>query len=332
MTAASSTFPGILLAASAGGVHAAVAQLSPEQLPAGAVLVRVEYTTLNYKDALAICRGAPVVRAFPMVPGVDLAGVVESSTDPRFAPGDHVLANGWGLGESHWGGFARYARVPGDFLLKVPANLNTRQTMAIGTAGYTAMLCLMALERSGLTPARGEVLVTGASGGVGSVAIALLAGQGYTVTASTGRLAESEYLQALGAAQVIDRAELSRPGKPLQKERWAAAVDSVGGTTLANVCASLKYRGLVAACGLAQGLEFPATVAPFILRGVSLLGIDSARAPFAERTVAWERLSHELDTAKLELASRQIGLDEVIPAAADLLAGKVRGRLVVRLR
>ena len=331
MTAAASTFPGILLTAREGGVHAALAQLSREQLPVGAVLVRVEYTTLNYKDALAICRGAPVVRAFPMVPGVDLAGVVESSSDPRFAPGDHVLANGWGLGENHWGGLARYARLPGDFLLKIPVGLSARQTMAIGTAGYTAMLCLMALERSGLMPAHGEVLVTGASGGVGSVAVALLAGRGFSVTASTGRPAESDYLRALGAAQVIDRAELSSPGKPLQKERWAGAVDSVGGTTLANVCASLKYRGLVAACGLAQAMDFPATVAPFILRGVTLLGIDSVRAPVAERTVAWDRLSHELDAAKLELATREIRLDEVIPAAAELLAGKIRGRLVIRL-
>jgi acrylyl-CoA reductase (NADPH) len=331
MKADSITFPGILIAAREGGVQAALCALSGEQLPPGAVLVRVEYSTLNYKDALAICRGAPVVRTFPMVPGVDLAGVVESSSDPRFTPGDAVLANGWGLGETQWGGLARYARLPGDFLLKIPAGLDARRAMAIGTAGYTAMLCLMALERAGLRPERGEVLVTGASGGVGSVAIALLAGQGYAVTASTGRLAETEYLKTLGAAQVIDRAELSAPGKPLQKERWAGAIDSVGGTTLANVCASLKYRGLVAACGLAQGMEFPATVAPFILRGVSLLGIDSVRAPLAERTVAWDRLSRELDAAKLELTAREIGLEQAIAAAADLLAGKVRGRLVVRL-
>ena len=331
MNAVPSPFPGILVSAHEGGVQATLSALSLEQLPAGTVLVRVEYSTLNYKDALAICRGAPVVRSFPMVPGVDLAGVVESSSDPRFAPGDAVLANGWGLGESQWGGLARYARVPGDFLLKIPAGLNARRAMAIGTAGYTAMLCLMALERAGLTPDRGEVLVTGASGGVGGVAIALLAGRGYAVTASTGRLAERGYFRTLGAARVIDRAELSAPGKPLQKERWAGAIDSVGGTTLANVCASTKYRGLVAACGLAQGLEFPATVAPFILRGVSLLGIDSVRAPLAERTVAWDRLSRELDGAKLELTAREIGLDQAIAAAADLLAGKVRGRLVVRL-
>ncbi len=295
------------------------------------MLVRVEYSTLNYKDALAICRGAPVVRAFPMVPGVDLAGVVEASTDPRFAPGDAVLANGWGLGESAWGGLARYARVSGEVLQKIPAGLDPRRAMAIGTAGYTAMLAVMALERAGLTPAAGEVLVTGASGGVGSFAIALLAGGGYAVTASTGRLAETAYLKSLGAREVIDRGALSNLGKPLQKERWAGAIDSVGGATLANVCASLKYRGLVAACGLAQGMDFPATVAPFILRGVTLLGIDSVRAPHAERAQAWERLSQELDPAKLELAVNEITLAEAVPAAAELLAGRIRGRLVVRL-
>jgi acrylyl-CoA reductase (NADPH) len=320
-----------LISAGAAGSSAAVSELTLEQLPPGAVLVRVEYSTLNYKDALAICRGAPVVRAFPMVPGVDLAGVVEASTDPRFAPGDAVLANGWGLGESAWGGLARYARVSGEVLQKIPAGLDPRRAMAIGTAGYTAMLAVMALERAGLTPAAGEVLVTGASGGVGSFAIALLAGGGYAVTASTGRLAETAYLKSLGAREVIDRGALSNLGKPLQKERWAGAIDSVGGATLANVCASLKYRGLVAACGLAQGMDFPATVAPFILRGVTLLGIDSVRAPHAERAQAWERLSQELDPAKLELAVNEITLAEAVPAAAELLAGRIRGRLVVRL-
>jgi len=324
-------FPGILITAAPAGSAASVTELTVEQLPPGAVLVRIEYSTLNYKDALAICRGAPVVRSFPMVPGVDLAGVVEASSDDRFQPGDAVLANGWGLGESQWGGLARYARLPGDFLLPMPGGLDARRVMAIGTAGYTAMLSLMALERAGLTPARGEVLVTGASGGVGSFAISLLAARGYAVTASTGRLHESAYLRSLGAQHVIDRAELSTLGKPLQKERWAGAVDSLGGATLANVCAAMKYRGLVAACGLAQGMEFPATVAPFILRGVALLGIDSVRAPREERLAAWERLSRELDPAKLELTVREISLPEAIPAAAELLAGKVRGRLIVRL-
>lgn len=305
--------------------------LSQSDLPAGNVLVRVEYSTLNYKDALAIVHGAPVVRSFPMVPGIDLAGVVVSSDDPRFQPGDAVLVNGWGLGESRWGGLARYARVDADHLLKIPAGLDARLTMAIGTAGYTAMLCLMALERGGLTPQSGEVLVTGASGGVGSIAIALLAANGYRVTASTGRVSEKHYLESLGAAHVIDRATLSTLGKPLQKERWAAAIDSVGGATLANVCASMNYRGLVAACGLAQGMDFPATVAPFILRGVTLFGIESVRAPMPERTIAWSRLATELDKDKLASATHEIALADAIPAAADLLAGKIRGRLVVRL-
>jgi len=331
------SFSGILITAEpAANPAARVTSLTLDQLPPGEVLIRVAYSTLNYKDALAICHGAPVVRSFPMVPGVDLAGVVETSTDPRFQPGDAVLANGWGLGENHWGGLAQYARVPAEFLLKIPSAFTARQAMAIGTAGYTAMLCLLALERAGLTAARApapgtEVLVTGAAGGVGSIAIALLAAKGYIVTASTGRIAEKAYLESLGAKHLIDRATLSSPGKPLQKERWAAAIDSVGGATLANVCASLKYRGLVAACGLAQSMDFPASVAPFILRGVSLLGIDSVRAPRAEREAAWARLATDLDPAILEQTTREISLDSAIAAAADLLAGKIRGRLVVKL-
>jgi len=324
------SFSGILINAAGGGAR--LTQLAFDQLPPGDVLIRISYSTLNYKDALAITQGAPVVRSFPMVPGVDLAGLVETSSDPRFQPGDAVLANGWGLGENHWGGLAQYARLPGNYLVKIPPQLDPRRAMAIGTAGYTAMLCLMALERAGLSPTAGEVLVTGAAGGVGSIAISLLAAKGYTVTASTGRLAETPYLESLGAKSVVDRTMLSKPGgKPLQKERWAGAIDSVGGATLANVCASMRYRGLVATCGLAQGMDFPATVAPFILRGVSLLGIDSVRAPQAEREIAWARLAAELDPAKLEQTVREISLSEVIGSAADLLAGKVRGRLVVRV-
>jgi len=325
------TFPGLLITSAGQGVHAALGELNASDLPAGDVTIRVAYSTLNYKDALALRHGAPVVRKFPMVPGVDLAGTVVTSTDPRFQPGDAVLVNGWGLGENHWGGHAAYARVPGGFALKIPAGLNAAQAMAIGTAGYTSMLCLMALERSGLTPAAGPVLVTGASGGVGSIALALLAARGFQVVASTGKTAEADYLRYMGATEIIDRSTLSAPGKPLQKERWAAAIDSVGGQTLANVCAGLNYRGAVAACGMAQSLDFPASVAPFILRGVTLHGIDSVRAPLAEREIAWARLARELDLGKLAQATREISLAETIATAADLLAGKIRGRVVIRL-
>jgi acrylyl-CoA reductase (NADPH) len=325
------TFSGVLLEQAAAGVTARIAILNDNDLPTGDVLVRVSHSTLNYKDALAIQNRGPVVRNFPMVPGIDLAGRVESSTNPRFQPGDAVLSNGWGAGEDRWGGLAQLARMPGEFLLKIPAALTPASAMAIGTAGYTAMLGIMALERAGVTPGAGDVLVTGASGGVGSIAISLLARLGFRVVASTGRRDGPEYLKSLGAAEVIDRATLSSPGKPLQKQRWAAAMDSVGSHTLANVCASLKYRGVVAACGLAQGLDFPATVAPFILRGISLLGIDSVRAPNEEREIAWDRLARELDPAKLAAITREIPLDDVIAASARLLAGEVRGRLVVRL-
>lgn len=326
-----STFPTLLITSQDKRSNAAVTRAAAADLPEGDVTIRVEYSTINYKDALAITRGAPVVRKFPMVPGVDLAGVVSESKDPRFAPGQSVLVNGHGLGESHWGGHAAYARVPGDFVLPVPAAFTSRQAMAIGTAGYTAALCLLALERGGLTPDDGDVLVTGASGGVGSIAIALLAARGHRVVASTGKTAETDYLKTLGAADIIDRATLSAPGAPLQKERWAAAIDSVGGHTLVNACAGIRYRGAVAACGLAQGMDFPATVAPFILRGVTLYGIDSVRAPRAEREAAWARLARDLDPAKLTLTTREIALDQVIEAAGELLAGKIRGRLVVRL-
>lgn len=304
-------------------------ELDDSQLPEGDVTVRVEFSTLNYKDGLAISGRSPVVRRFPMVPGIDLAGVVEASDHARYKVGDRVLLNGWGVGETHWGGLAQKARLKGDWLIPLPDQLSARQAMAIGTAGYTAMLCLMALERHGLSPEHGEVLVTGANGGVGSFAIALLAKLGYSVTASTGRPTEADYLKQLGASTIIDRSELSSPGRPLAAERWAAAIDSVGSHTLANVCASTRADGAVAACGLAQGMDFPATVAPFILRGVSLLGINSVTRPYEERVAAWQRLCSDLDLARLDDITCEIALSEAIDVARDLLDGKVRGRVVV---
>ncbi|WP_322069789.1 acrylyl-CoA reductase (NADPH) [Paraburkholderia bannensis] len=326
-------FKGILIEKESEAYSARVADIDETRLPEsstpGDVLVDVQYSTLNYKDGLAITGKSPVVRSFPMVPGIDFAGTVAQSDDPRYAVGDAVVLNGWGVGESHWGGLAQKARVRGDWLIPLPKGLTARQAMAVGTAGYTAMLCILALERHGIDASRGDVLVTGASGGVGSFAIALLARRGYRVVASTGKLQEAAYLQELGAAEVIDRATISAPGKPLQKERWAAAIDSVGGHTLANVCASLRADGAVAACGLAQGMELPATVAPFILRGVSLLGINSVTRPFAERQQAWQALAETLDLGALDTITREIGLDAAIPAAHDLLEGRVRGRIVV---
>ena len=304
-------------------------ELDEAQLPEGDVTVRVAFSTLNYKDALAITGRSPVVRRFPMVPGIDLAGTVEASNHPRYKAGDRVLLNGWGVGEVHWGGLAQKAKLNGDWLIPLPDAISESQAMAIGTAGYTAMLCLIALERHGLTPDKGEVLVTGANGGVGSFAIALLAGQGYSVTASPGRPDEADYLKRLGATTIIDRAELSSPGRALGKERWAAAIDSVGSHTLANVCASINEDGLVAACGLAQGMDFPATVAPFILRGVSLLGINSVTRPYEERVAAWERLGRSLDLEQLAEITREVGLSEAISISDELLDGKVRGRIVV---
>ncbi|HKR39501.1 MAG TPA: MDR family oxidoreductase [Paraburkholderia sp.] len=322
-------FKAILIDKESGSYEARIADLDDARLPEGDVLVEVGYSTLNYKDGLAITGKGPVVRSFPMVPGIDFAGTVAQSANPAYAAGDAVVLNGWGVGEQHWGGLAQKARVKGDWLIPLPAGFTPRQTMAVGTAGYTAMLCILALERHGITPAHGEVLVTGASGGVGSFAIALLTRRGYRVVASTGRLQEAEYLKQLGAVEVIDRASLSEPGRPLQKERWAAAIDSVGGHTLANVCASLRADGAVAACGLAQGMDLPATVAPFILRGVSLLGINSVTRPFAQRQQAWHALGETLDLKQLDTITREIGLAEAIAAASDLLAGQVRGRLVV---
>ena len=307
----------------------AITELDEAQLPAGDVLVQVSHSTLNYKDALAITGKAPVVRSWPMVPGIDFAGAVLESSDPRYRPGDAVLLNGWGVGESHWGGLAQKVRVKADWLLPLPAGLTAAQAMAIGTAGYTAMLCVMALQRNGLLLAQGPVLVTGANCGVGSIAIALLARLGFEVHASTGRLAEAEHLKALGATDIIDRATLNTPGKPLQKERWAGAVDSVGSHTLANVCAGIRYGGVVAACGLAQGMDFPSTVAPFILRGVTLAGVDSVMAPHARRAEAWQRLARELPAELLPRNTETIALADAAGVAARLLAGQVRGRVVV---
>ncbi len=322
-------FKAILIEKDDAGYRAQLTELADDALPEGDVTVRVAWSTLNYKDGLAITGKGPVVRKFPMVPGIDLAGTVEASSHPDVAVGDAVVLNGWGVGEGHWGGLAQRARLKGDWLVPLPAAFTARQAMAIGTAGYTAMLCVMALERHGVTPDQGEILVTGANGGVGSVAVAVLAKLGYTVVASTGRPDEADFLKTLGAAEIIDRATLNAPGKPLARERWAGAVDTVGSHTLANVCASTRYRGTVAACGLAQGMDFPSTVAPFILRGVTLAGIDSVMAPRAERLEAWQRLGRDLDVAKLELITSEIGLSEVIDTAARLMAGQVRGRVVV---
>jgi acrylyl-CoA reductase (NADPH) len=303
--------------------------LDTAQLPEGEVRVEVAYSTLNYKDALAITGKSPVVRRFPMVPGIDFAGTVADSSDARYRVGDAVLLNGWGVGESHWGGLAQQARVKADWLVPMPAGLDARQSMAIGTAGYTSMLCVMALQAHGVKPAHGPVLVTGANGGVGSIAIALLARLGFEVHASTGRADEAAHLRRLGAAEIVDRATLATPGKPLQKERWAAAVDSVGSHTLANVCASLRYGGTVAACGLAQGMDLPASVAPFILRGVTLAGIDSVQAPFARRAEAWRRLADEMPRDLLDDNTVTVGLGAAADLAPRLLAGQVRGRVRV---
>ena len=313
------------------GYRCTLQLLDESALPEGDVAVAVDYSTINYKDGLAITGKSPVVRQFPLTPGIDLAGSVTESRHPLFKAGDAVVLNGWGVGESHSGGLAQKARVKGDWLIHRPAAFTARQAMAIGTAGYTAMLCVMALEKHGVTPDKGEVMVTGAGGGVGSVAIALLAKLGFRVVASTGRMQEADYLRALGAAEVIDRATLSAPGKPLAKERWAGVVDSVGSHTLANACAATKYGGTVAACGLAQGMDLPASVAPFILRGVTLAGIDSVMAPRALREAAWARLARDLDVAKLEAMTQEVGLADAIGLGAQILAGQVRGRVVVNV-
>lgn len=322
-------FKGILIEKDDAGYRAAIKDIDEAQLPDGDVTVRVSHSTLNYKDGLAITGKGPVVRRFPMVPGIDLVGAVESSSHPDYKPGDQVVLNGWGVGEVHWGGLAQKARLKGDWLVPLPERFSPQQAMAIGTAGYTAMLCVLALERHGVTPAQGEILVTGAAGGVGSVAIAVLAKLGYTVVAVSGRTEEADYLKRLGASEVLGRAEFATPGKPLGKERWAGAVDVVGSHTLANVCATTKYRGVVTACGLAGGMDFPATVAPFILRGVTLAGIDSVMCPRADRLEAWRRLGSDLDISKLETISTEISLAEAIPAASKLINGEIRGRVIV---
>ena len=309
--------------------RAAVAELDESSLPEGDVTLRVEYSTVNYKDGLAITNASPIVRAWPMVAGIDGAGVVEKSSHPLWKPGDRVVLNGWGVGESHWGCLAQKARLKGDWLVRLPDRIDTRRAAAIGTAGYTAMLAVMALERFGLPKGEGEVLVTGAAGGVGSVAIAILSARGYRVVASTGRASEADYLKDLGAAEVIDRKALSEPGKPLQKERWAGVVDSVGSHTLANACAQTRYNGVVAACGLAQGMDFPATVAPFILRGVTLAGINSVLVARPVREEAWRRLAADLAPGKLDAMTREVPLAEALAVAPRILQGQVRGRIVV---
>ncbi|WP_035060697.1 acrylyl-CoA reductase (NADPH) [Andreprevotia chitinilytica] len=322
-------FEAILLDKSESGFSATVKPISEAQLPSGDVTVAVEYSTLNYKDALAITNRGPVVRAWPMVPGVDAAGTITASDHPDFQPGDAVIFNGWGVGETRWGALAQVARLPAGGLVHKPAAFSAREAMALGTAGYTAMLCVQALERHGIEPGNGVVLVTGATGGVGSVAILLLAKLGYEVAALTGKLTSVEYLQQLGATHIIDRGEFAAAGKPLQKERWTAAIDTAGSHTLANVCAQVRYGGVVAACGLAQGMDFPSTVAPFILRGVTLAGIDSVFAPLAIRQSAWDRLAQDLDPALLAPMIAEIGLNEVIGAAGEIIAGRHVGRYVV---
>jgi len=318
------------------GFTAGIRELDESELVANTgdadVDLDVEYSTINFKDGLAIANRSPVVRKWPMVPGIDGAGVVSASRHPGFAPGDRVVLNGWGVGETHWGCLAGKARLRGDWLVKLPDSIDTRSAAAIGTAGYTATLCVMMLERHGLKAGDGEVLVTGAAGGVGSVAIALLAANGYKVVASTGRPGEADYLKSLGAGEVIDRNTLSEAGKPLQKERWAGVVDTVGSHTLANACAQTRYRGVVAACGLAQGMDFPATVAPFILRGVKLIGVDSVMCPMEDRLVAWQRLASELDAGKLAAITTETDLAGALEAAPKILAGGIRGRLVVDVR
>ena len=322
-------FKGILIEKDDSGQTVALKELDDSMLPAGDVTVRVGCSTLNYKDALAITGASPVVRSFPMVPGIDFAGTVEASDSAEFRVGDAVVLNGWGVGEKHWGGLAEVARVSSDWLVPLQAPFTMRQAMGIGTAGYTAMLCVLALEKHGLRPGDGPVLVTGAAGGVGSVAVAVLAQLGYEVAAMTGRAEEADFLTSLGAGEIIERAPYSEKGRPLSKERWAAAIDVAGSQVLANVCSEIRYGGVVAACGLAAGMDFPATVAPFILRGVTLAGVDSVMAPKARRLEAWRRLAQDLDIARLEALTHEVALDDVIRVAPDFLAGKVRGRIIV---
>ncbi|EPJ97267.1 zinc-binding alcohol dehydrogenase [Pseudomonas sp. CFII68] len=323
------TFKALLSSKTGDAISTHLVDFKDEDLMPGDVTVAIEFSTVNYKDAMALSGRSPVIRQFPLIPGIDFAGIVETSSHPGFEAGDRVLVNGWGLSQTHHGGFAQKARVSGDWLVKIPEVFSTQAAMAIGTAGYTAMLSVLALEHGGLTPDRGDILVTGASGGAGSVAIALLSGLGYRVIASTGRQEEGDYLRDLGATQVIDRNTLSQPGVPIAKERWAGVIDSVGSHTLANALAQTQYRGVVAAFGLAQGADLPGSVLPFILRNVTLAGIDSVNAPQAVRLQAWSRLAQDLDLSKLARTTQTVGLAEVPTVASRVLEGKVRGRTVV---
>lgn len=325
------TFKAMVIEKTESGTKAALADFDEANLMDGDVTVRVEYSTVNYKDGLAISGKAPVVRRFPMIAGIDFAGTVEASSHPKWKAGDKVILNGWGLGETHLGAYAEKARVKGDWLVRLPEGISTRDAMAIGTAGYTAMLCVMALEKHGLTPASGPIAVTGAAGGVGSVAVSILSRRGFEVSAVTGRPAEADYLKGLGAAEIVERATLTGPVKALAKERWAGAVDSVGSTTLANLLSMIRYGGAVAACGLAGGMDLPGSVAPFILRGVCLLGIDSVMCPQSKREEAWKRLETDLDRQKLAAMTREIGLSELPEVASAIVAGQVRGRVVVKI-
>ena len=325
------TFKAIRVDKADKGITVALTQFDEADLMEGDVSLRVEWSALNYKDGLAVTGKAPVVRRFPMIAGIDLAGTVERSSHPQWKPGDKVICTGWGMGETHLGAYAEKARVKGDWLVRLPRGMSARDAMAIGTAGFTAMLAVLALEKHGLVPKDGPIVVTGAAGGVGSVATAVLSKLGYRVIASTGRMSEAAYLKNLGAAEVIDRSELSGPAKPLAKERWAGGIDSVGSTTLANILSMTKYAGAIAACGLAAGMDLPSSVAPFILRGVCLLGIDSVMCPIELRRVAWSRLARDLDPGKLVEITHEIGLGEVVAAGAKILAGQVRGRIVVKI-
>jgi len=325
------TFKAIVIEKAEGGQKVALTDFDEANLMEGDVAVAVEWSTLNYKDGLAITGKAPVVRRFPMIPGIDLAGTIEASSHPEWKLGDRVILNGWGCGETHLGGYGAKARLKGNWLVRLPDGMSAREAMAIGTAGYTAMLAVMALERQGLAPSSGPVIVTGAAGGVGSVAVAILSRRGFQVTASTGRPEEADYLKKLGASEILERKELTGPAKPLGKERWAGGIDTVGSTTLANVLAMTRYDGAVAACGLAGGMDLPSSVAPFILRSVSLLGIDSVMCPIAERQAAWKRLGSDLDRGKLADMTTEIGLAEVIGVARNIVEGRVRGRIVVKI-
>jgi len=325
------TFKAVVIEKTDSGTKAALTDFDEANLMDGDVIVRVEYSTLNYKDGLAITGKAPVVRRFPMIAGIDFAGTVESSTHPGWKPGDKVVLNGWGCGETHLGAYAGKTRVKGDWLVPLPKSMSAREAMAIGTAGFTAMLAVMALERHGLSPARGPIAVTGAAGGVGSVAVALLAKLGFAVHAVTGRPQEADFLRGLGATEIVERKELAGPARPLAKERWAGGIDAVGSTTLANLLSMIRYGGAVAACGLAGGMDLPASVAPFILRGVSLYGIDSVMCPLDRRREPWKRLESDLDRQKLAMITREIGLPDVFGVAPDILAGQVRGRIVVKI-